>query len=224
MGRPRRSSINNPPPKSDIKISAFDDIIPRRRGSSGQDSAPKAAEPEQPKEEEPVDDTPEVVDIAEVAAAETDAEGHSSESDNQETAKQETVKEKLAEPASPPSPVAVQTPLPSVVPKPNDPTFSSEDEVDDGAADYDSDDSLYERSDFDTDSEYMSSGYSMFNAHVLEVDVESDSEEEILPEKPMIVSNQESEDEDEEVPPLQHPSYPPLMKKRMTMTPNQRRG
>ncbi|KAE9006583.1 hypothetical protein PR003_g16817 [Phytophthora rubi] len=177
VGRPRRSSVNNPPPKSDIDVSAFD-VLPRRRGAAGQDKAPK---PEQ-KEEAPVDTT----DVVE-----TDAEGHSSESDNQETAEQETAE-------TPPVQLAVELPPPSVVPEPNAP--SSDEDVDGGGAS-DSDDSLYERSDFDTDSEYLSSGYSMFNAHVLEVDVQSDSSDEEIPTEKPASSNQESEDEEEDVPP-----------------------
>ncbi|RLN45603.1 hypothetical protein BBJ29_007555 [Phytophthora kernoviae] len=46
VGHPRRSSVNNPPPKSDIKVSAFDDIIPRRR-SAAQDNEPVPVQPEE---------------------------------------------------------------------------------------------------------------------------------------------------------------------------------
>ncbi|KAJ8552388.1 hypothetical protein ON010_g10159 [Phytophthora cinnamomi] len=181
-------------------------MIPRRRGgSAAQDNPPKPAEPEQMKQEVPVDQTPEVVDAAESVAADTDADEHSSESDNQEPAEKETVEqppvqEKTVKPTAPPEPVAVDTPLPAVVPEPNDPSSSS-DEDDAEAAAYDTDDSLYEFSDFDTDSEYLSSGYSMFNANVLEVDVDSDNSDEETPIEKPAVSNQESEDEDGEVPP-----------------------
>ncbi|KAG6954521.1 hypothetical protein JG688_00012303 [Phytophthora aleatoria] len=187
VGRPRRSSISNPPPKSDIKVSAFEDMIPRRRSP---DNQPK---PEKP-EAGPEIDTPEAVETPKRAAspeveAETDADqGLSSESDNQQ---QETVK-----PTAYVVPERVKSPPVSVVPEPEE-SRSDEDAGDTSA--YDTDDS-YE---FDSDSEFLSSsGYSMFEAHVLEVDVEldaysDDSEEETETNNVVKVNNQMSEDEED---------------------------
>ncbi|ETM38911.1 hypothetical protein L914_14885, partial [Phytophthora nicotianae] len=155
VGRTRRSSISNPPPKSDIKVSAFDYMMPRRRSDKSKPEKPEIRpEIDAPEAVEPLEkeETPEV-------EADTDAEQTvSSESDNQE---QETVKSTAA--------VAevVKSPPVSVVPVPEEPKSD-----DAGDTSYDTDDS-YE---FDSDSEFLSSsGYSMFEAHVLEVDVDLDA-------------------------------------------------
>ncbi|KAG1705500.1 hypothetical protein DVH05_003189 [Phytophthora capsici] len=197
VGRTRRSSINNPPPKSDIKISAFEDMVPRRRSSGAQNNPPKQEEPEKPEElekpEEPVVDTPEIDDTLEqevatlkVAVVEAEIDGDHTQVDNQETE----------------VPEVVESPPPSVVPEPEEPSRSEEEDAGDTST-YDTDDS-YE---FDSDSEYLSSsGYSMFEAHVLEVDVEmdaySDDSDEDSPPEDAKGSNQEPEAdmEEEDVP------------------------
>ncbi|POM73409.1 hypothetical protein PHPALM_9746 [Phytophthora palmivora] len=191
VGRPRRSSISNPPPKSDIKISAFDDIIPRRRSSG--DNQPKPAE--QPKQK--AQESPEVIE------AETDAdEGQVSDNQmaeqeisKQGTAKQEVAKQEIGEPTSRQLPVAEKLPPPSVVPEPEVPSRSDEEDTGDTSA-YDTDDSYdYE---FDSDSEYLSSGYSMFEAHVVEVDVHEDED---VPTPPATeLSTVKEEDEDDQAP------------------------
>ncbi|KAL3673094.1 hypothetical protein V7S43_002389 [Phytophthora oleae] len=199
VGRPRRSSINNPPPKSDIKISAFEDMVPRRRSSGAQNNPPKPAEPEKSEEpekpEENVADTPENDDTREqkviklkVAGVEAEAVVDQTPVDNQETVEA--------------APEVVESPPPSVVPESEEPSRSEEEDAGDTSA-YDTDDS-YE---FDSDSEYLSSsGYSMFEAHVLEVDVEmdvySDDSDEDSPPEDTNGGNQEPEADkgDEDVP------------------------
>ncbi|EEY67567.1 uncharacterized protein PITG_17891 [Phytophthora infestans T30-4] len=188
VGRPRRSSISNPPPKSDIKVSAFEDMIPRRRGT---ENPSKHTGPERP-EVEPKIENLHAVESPEKGATpecETETDGVSSESDNQE---QDTI-----QPSAPPLSVAVKSPVASVVLERDEPKAEEEADAD---TSYDTDDS-YE---FDSDSELLSSsGYSMFEAHVLEVDVDLDaysdeSEDETEQSKS---NNQISEDEDVPTPP-----------------------
>ncbi|KAG7386033.1 hypothetical protein PHYBOEH_008802 [Phytophthora boehmeriae] len=139
VGRSRRSSVNNnPPPKSDIKVSAFDDIIPRRR-TAAQDNQTVSVKAEKTIEE-PKQVKEHVVDLKS-PSGETDVEQEQSpEVDNQ--------KEQ-------------QSPPPSVVPEPYTSSTSSDDEGD--TSGFNSDDSdLQEFSDFDVDSDYdyLSSNYS----------------------------------------------------------------
>ncbi|OWZ13290.1 hypothetical protein PHMEG_00013412 [Phytophthora megakarya] len=192
VGRTRRSSISNTPPKSDIKISAFDDIIPRRRGSG------ENQKPEQPKEK--------VMDKPEVEAGTDIDEGQVSDNqvEEQEAVNHTPPKSPVAvKSPSPQLPVAVKSPPPpSVVPEPEEESRSDEVDTGDTSA-YDTDDSYdYE---FDSDSEYLSSGYSMFEAHVVEVDVDfdasSDESDEEMPNKENNVDNQAPESEDVPTPP-----------------------
>ncbi|GMF36411.1 unnamed protein product [Phytophthora fragariaefolia] len=130
-------------------------------------------------------------------------EAERQEAVRQETAKLEAIKQEIARLEAAKralveavAPEAAPAPLPPVGPKPED-SGSSDDDPGETSA-YGTDESLDEVSDFDTDSEDLSSGYSIFNASMVEVGSDT-SDEETTPET-ATTSNQDSEDEGQDVP------------------------